>query len=181
MVDQLYSSSLASYFVLITGEFAPLDGPPPTTYSSSFELPAPHEIAARIRSTKKAKFAVEGDVLPVLASKFSDITAVPATRIINFLLAAGIWPESWRLETQTAIPKKDEATDFDMLRNLSCTNSLPKIMESFVLENLRSEVQPRMNQFDGIKGHGPNHILVECWDFILSGLDEQEPAVSFLS
>ena len=101
-------------------------------------------------------------MLPSLANKYSDLTAIPATRIINFSLATQTWPTPWKEETQSAIPKCDGASEFDQLRNLSCTNSLSKILESFVLSKLRTEIKIRPNQFGGVPGCGTTHFLIDC-------------------
>lgn len=105
--DNTLAERLATYFTKIMDEFVPLQNgvPSPVTYSSSFPLIEPHEIAEKIRAEKKSKSSVGGDILPSLASKYSDLTAIPATRIINYSLQLGQWPAAWRLETQSAIPK----------------------------------------------------------------------------
>ena len=90
------------------------------------------------------------------------------------------WPNPWLIETQSVIPKKDDATSFDQLRNLSCTNSFSKILETFVLERIRTEVTLCDNQYGGIRGSGTNHYLVDCWDKILRSLDLFDSAVSLL-
>ena len=146
------AEKLASYFVRVTDEFEPIDPDyiPPVTFDSPYDVLMPHQVAAMIRGEKKSKSAVQGDMLPSLANEYSDLTAVPATRIMNFALAKKTWPLPWKQETQTAIPKKDQATDFDNLRNLSCTNSLAKILESRGLKKLRNEVTLRNNQNGGI-------------------------------
>ena len=172
--NEALAEELADYFVRITDEFVGLDPDlAPTTFPSPFPTLMPHEVAERIRSGKKPKSAVLGDVLPSLASKFSDATAIPATRIINYCLALHKWPARWRDETQSAIPKCDSATNFDQLRNLSCTNSLSKVLESYVLDKLREEIRFRNNQFGGIKGSGTAHFLIECWDQILWSIDRR--------
>ena len=135
------SEELASCFVQITNEFDPLpDVQPAVTFENPFTVILPHEIATRVRREKKVKSAVDGDLLPSLSNDFSDLTAIPATRILNYALARQIWPDPWLIETQNTIPKSNNASDFDQLRNQSCTNSLSKILESFVLEQIRQEV-----------------------------------------
>ena len=121
----------------------------PKTYDNPYSLLMPHEVAEKIRNERKPKSAVNGDVLPSIANQFSDLTAIPAARIFNFALTSNVWPSPWLLETQNAIPKCDNASDFDQLRNLSCTNALSKILESVVLDKLRKEVTISSNQYGG--------------------------------
>ena len=85
------------------------------------------------------------------------------------------------METQSAIPKSDEALTMDQLRNLSCTNALSKVLETFVLDRLREEVSLKPNQFGGVRGSGTNHFLIETWNKIMTALDTPETAVGLLS
>ena len=62
-----------------------------------------------------------------------------------------IWPQSWRVETQSAIPKLGNTFCFDQIRNISCTNALSKIMEAFVLEKLMEEVTISTNQYGELR------------------------------
>ena len=180
--EEEIAEELAEYFSRITDGFTPLtDGDLPRTYSNPYCMVMPHEVAEKIRSSKKSKSAVAGDIPPILQNKLSDIIAIPATRIINHSLNAKIWPSSWRVETQSAIPKCNAPSDFDELRNVSCTNVLSKIMESYVLEKLQSEIHLKRDQFGGIKGSGTLHFLLECWNKILTALDRPEAAVSMIS
>ena len=182
MTDDQLANSLADYFTKITDEFSPLgDESLPRTFSNPYKIIEPHEVASRIRSAKKSKSAVDGDILPSLANEYSDLTAIPATRIINYCFEQGTWPMEWRTETQSAIPKGESADSYDQLRNISCTNTLSKIMESFVLDKLQEETTLRPSQFGGMKGCGTSHFLIECWDFILRALDEPDSAASVLS
>lgn len=82
----------------------------PRTYESPYRLYETFEIAKIIQESKKTKSAVAGDVLPSLVNACSDFIAIPSTRIINFCLIRGSWPSAWRMETQTAIPKKEGVT-----------------------------------------------------------------------
>ena len=182
LTDQALAEALADFFVRITDEFTPIDGVSyPTTYSRPFELLEPHEVARLIKSAKTPKTGLPGDVLPCLAKKCADLTAIPACRIINYSLSQLSWPADWKMETQTAIPKKDGAETFDQLRNLSCTNALSKVMESVVLERLLEEICLKSNQYGGLKGSGTTHFLVNMWDKIMRGLEEPNCAVGLMS
>ena len=92
-----------------------------------------------------------------------------------------IWPDEWKVETQTAIPKKTTPTSMSDLRNISCTNYLSKILESFVLEKLRREVKMKYNQFGGLKGTRTTHFLIDLQQRILECLEDGSSAVSLLA
>ena len=175
------ANKLAQYFVRITDEFDPLTDAPPVTYERPFDMLDPLAVAKMIRSGKKPKTGVHSDILPSMTNDCADITAVPATRIMNFCLDRGLWPAPWRLVTQSAIPKKQGADTFDQSRNLFCANGLSKVLESVVLERLLQEVNLRRNQYGGIRGCSTNYFLIKMWDSILRGLDEPGTAVSLVS
>ena len=175
------AEDLVDFFVKITDEFPPLDGYCPETYSAPFPSFQPHEIAKLIKEGRKPKSAVTGDILPSLVNECSDICAIPATRIINFCLSQGKWPLPWRMETQNAIPKKDGASTFDELRNLSCTNGLPKVLESIVLERIVSEVSLKSNQYGGICGSSTNQFLINMMDKLLRNLEDPSQVVALMS
>ena len=88
------------------------------------------------------------------------------------------WPDEWKVETQMAIPKKTTPTSMADLRNVSCTNYLLKILESFALEKLKKEVKMKYNQFGGLKGTGTTHFLIDLQQRILECLEDGSSAVS---
>ena len=116
-----------------------------------------------------------------MINECADLIAIPTTRIINISLQSKRWPAPWRTETQTPLPKKTKPVSYDDLRNVSCTNYLSKVMESYVLEKLQDEVTLKFNQFGGIKRTGTNHFLVETYNKIIECLEDGKSAVSILS
>ena len=180
--DEDLSEDLADFFVKISDEFSPLNkGNLPRTYDSPFQVVFPHEVSQRMKSAKKTLSAITGDALPCMVSVCADILAIPSTRIINMCLQSKEWPTQWKTEIQTPIPKKTNPASYDDLRNISCTNFASKIMESFVLDKLRSEVKINRNQFGGIKRSGTNHFLADMYKRIIECLEDGRSAVSILS
>ena len=173
---------MAEYFVKITDEFEPLNMTSlPNKYEKPFSPINPHEVAERIRNARKPKSAVEGDPIPQVLNRTADLLAIPATRAMNLTLSEFTWPQQWKMETQSAIPKTPNPNDYSELRNISCTNFLSKILESFVLDKLKQEVVFKYNQFGGIKGTGAPHFLVELQQHILQCLEDGQSAVSLLA
>ena len=60
-------------------------------------------------------------------------------------------------------------------------NFFSKVMESFVLDSIRSEISLSNKQYGGIKGCGVNNLLVDMRNHILTGLDEEESAVTLMA
>ena len=182
MSDLDLAEDLAKYFIKITDTFVPLDPAHlPVTFSTPFDPLLPYDVSQRIRSSKKPRSAVDGDVLPCMVNACSDIIAIPATRIFNIALQTKKWPKRWKIETQTPIPKKGHPSSYDELRNISCTNLLSKILESYVLERLQAEVTLKYSQFGGIKKTGTTHFLAETVHKVIECLEDGQSAVSILS
>ena len=60
-----------------------------------------------------------------------------------------------------------------------CLNS--KVYESYVLNWAMDEVKAKRNQYGGVKGCGADHMLVDIWDRIMSGLEDCRAAVVMTS
>ena len=56
-----------------------------------------------------------------------------------------------------------------------------KLLESFILDDLKSETTLSTNQYGGIKGTGADHFLIGTWQAILEPLEDQRAATSVLS
>ena len=116
-------------------------------------------VEKRILSAKKPNSQVPGDFPPQLLTELASSIAGVMTDIFNRFPKDMIWPEEWRKEFQTVIPKKSPPENFDQLRNLSCTNFLSKIMESFVIDSIKSEISLSDLQYGGLKGCGTDNFF----------------------
>ena len=85
------------------------------------------------------------------------------------------------METQTAIPKTHSPANYNELRNISCTNFLSKILESFVLERLQNEIELKYSQFGGVRGTGSSHLLIDTYQRVIDCLEQGKTAVSLIS
>ena len=180
--DEELGEIMADYFTRITDEFEPIDmSSLPSTFSSPIPPVTPMDCAERIKNGKKPLSPVQRDILPSLLTPLADLAAIPAARIINISFMTNTWPKPWRLETQSLIPKSNNPTTLDELRNISCTNYLSKIMESFLIEKLQKEVKLKYNQFGGIKKTGTIHFLIEAYQRIVDCLENEGSAVTMLS
>ena len=170
---------IAAFFNRISTEYEPI--PDPIREDSEVIHVLPHEISARLKNFKKPKGQVIGDINPQLVTKFHDILALPLSIIFNQTLNMLSWPHLWKTETVTVIPKNSAPAGLTELRNLSCTPLYSKILESFILDQLRKETKLSNRQFGGIKGCGTDHFLVETWDAIMLALEEESSAANLLS
>ena len=152
------AETAASYFTKITDEFTPLShqklpgsAPPPPLY----------QMAAKLRHCKKPSSRVEGDIPGKLVTAAADLLAFPLEYIYRTAFAKAKWPAAWKTETVSLIPKNAAPSGLNQVRNLSCTPLFSKVLESFLLDRIKSEIPTAKNQFGGCKGSGPRFQLRE--------------------
>ena len=140
-----------------------------------------YQVTSAIKDFRKPKSMVVCDLFPNLVTKYSDLFALPLTVICNTCFSNNVWPELWKDETVVVIPKVKCPTSLGEYRNLSCTPLFSKILESFVLNDLKKEVKIEESQYGGIRGSGSQHYLIKTWNKILEALEEKDAAVNLLS
>ena len=171
--NEAVSEKLADYFIKVSQEFSPLEpGDIPAGKAEGREYLAVHEVARRIKTMRKPKSMVPGDVFPQLMTECSDFFALPLTCIYNEILTTHIWPPCWKKEFVTVIPKKSAPEGLGDLRNISCTLLASKIFETFVLDRLKREVKLRSNQYGGVRGLSTESLLAQLWQETLENLED---------
>ena len=148
------AESLATHFNTISNEFNGLDSPIPTSFSSPPPRLTREQVAKKLRKFKKPKSSVQGDIFPALINPTADWLAMPLQDIYNSISNSHEWPEGWKTEFVTPIPKKGLPQTPNDLRNISCTLHISKVYENFVLQWLAEFVSLRFNQYGGVKGCG---------------------------
>ena len=119
----------------ISSEYDPLDtNGIPESYDRTLPTLTCQQVADKLRKAKKSMSMVPGDTNPLLYNRHASRLAVPITSIYNAITQSKSWPISWKVEYVTVIPKHNAANNPSECRNISCTNFLSKIYESFTLE-----------------------------------------------
>lgn len=105
--DGEVAEELATHFNTISSEF---DGllPSQVPVTNSLALPdlSIATVLARLKSFKKPKSMVRGDIFPCLVNRTAHILVCPLSHIYNSITATGEWPAPWKVEYVTPIPKK---------------------------------------------------------------------------
>ena len=103
---------IAGYFSQISQEFQPLDTAclPARVQSKLQAVSVPPviddcDVYQKIRSTKKPKSGVPGDIPRAVVQEFAAELAQPVCKIINNIVQSGSWPLQWQLEWVTPIGK----------------------------------------------------------------------------
>ena len=78
-------------------------------------------------------------------------------------------------------PEDQHALDGGSMPEYSMHEFLSKVLESFILQWPREEVQLLPNQYGGQPGCGPAHFLIEMNDYISTALEDNRAAVIMTS
>ena len=99
----------------------------------------------KIKSSKKSKSAVPGDIPKTLVQECSADLSVPVSQIFQNILNTCHWPKQWRVPN----PKNE-----DQLRIISLTSYLSKVFEAFVIDWLMEFVGDKIDwgQYGGLEG-----------------------------
>ena len=179
--DYEIAEILAQYFNRISLEFIALEQPSEERKNAPRSCPEIYQIAAKLKKFRKPNSRVKGDIPPVLINEVADFLAIPLHYIFSRVYQDLEWPTLWKNETVSIIPKNAAPADVSQLRNMSCTPLFSKLLESFVLEQLKQETKLSDNQYGGLKGISADHFLIGTWQSVLETLEDPRAAASVLS
>jgi hypothetical protein len=96
------------------------------------------------------------------------------TDVINTPIKQGRWPDIYKLEIVTPVPKQFPPKSIDQLRNISGLLNLDKIAEKLISRLIISDMKQSMDpsQFANQKGLSIQHYLIKFIDRILEALDQ---------
>ena len=171
--DLTVAEKLADHFNAISSEFDGLaPGNVPDMAPNSLGMLSLEDVVKRLTSFKKPKSMVRGDIFPKLINRAAHVLAKPLLHIYNSITLSQSWPDLWKVEYVTPIPKKSHPQGPGDLRNISCTQLFSKVYESFILEWLNAQIKLKLNQYGGVKGSGTEHFLVRLWQNVLENIED---------
>ena len=138
------------------------------------------EVEKILKEIDTNKSNVKGDIPADLLKLFSDKLAKPVTDLINHAIKQGRWPDIFKMEIVTPIPKKFPPQDINQLRNISGLLNLDKIAEKLILKLIISDMKKKMDpsQYANQKGLSIQHYLVKFIDRILQALENNSKGES---
>ena len=94
--------------------------------------------------------------------------------MINTSIVEGKWPDIFKLEVVTPVPKEFPPKSIEQLRNISGLLNLDKIAEKLISKMMISDMKAKLDsaQFANQKGLSINHYLIKMIDRVLETLDK---------
>ena len=176
------ADTLAAHFVRITNQSNPLSPTDiPTSLTGAGLIPQLDlkGVTKFIRQFKKCTSRVNGDIPRELVNPCAEDLARALTPIYNACFLTKKWPSLWKIETIVPIPKTISPGSLDDIRPISMTTLWSKMLETYLARFTMEETKDNWshNQYGGRKGASTDHVLIEVWDRILSGLEHNKAVV----
>jgi hypothetical protein len=126
------------------------------------------------------KSNIKGDIPARILKQFSQEISIPVTDVINSSIKQGVWPDIFKLEIVTPVPKVYPPKNIDDLRNISGLLNLDKIAEKLIskmmIEDMKAKIDP--SQYANQKGLSIQHYLVNVIDKILQAVEKNSKSES---
>ena len=97
-----------------------------------------------------------------------------SSHILNFGISEGQYPNIWKFETITPVPKIFPPQKISQLRKISGLKDFAKICDGFLAQFITSDMLPHMDpaQYGNQKGLSAQHYLVKMLHQILTATDK---------
>ena len=122
---------------------------------------------------KKAA-AVPGDIPMKIVSHFSEDLSRPLAHLINECLRQGIYPNIWKIEYVTPVPKIFPPEQLADLRKISGLLNFSKITDKVLAEHISDDMEGMRDksQYGNQKNMSAQHYLINMLHKVLKSLDE---------
>ena len=142
---------------------------------SEYDIPViqVEKVKLHLSQLKTKTSQPDDDIPSKILKTFSTQIAEPLTQIINTSIKRGEWPDCWKTEYATPIPKEHPVKDINDLRNISglkaCDKIAEKIISELIIEDMKTNLD--LSQYANQPGVSIDHYLVKLVHKVLATLD----------
>ena len=174
--DQEQAEVIADHFSSIPNEYDPLlkdDIEIPLFSEADIPQFHPSEVWLNLSRMRTNKSTVNGDLPARIIKIFAAYLTEPLTNIINSSLRRGEYPNIYKFEVSTPVPKTFPTDKVEKLRNISGLLNFDKIMSKMISQLMISDMEGSLDpaQFGNQKGLSIQHYLIMMIHRILTVAD----------
>ena len=142
---------------------------------------SPYFVHQQIKKMKNCKSTVKGDVPLKVIKLFGYELSFPLSNIFIRCCHAGEYPNLWKLETVTPVPKQYPPKEPKHLRKISGTLNFSKLFEKFLAEAIIEDMLPSSDpsQYGNMRGVSTQHYLINLVNRILTSVDKNNSKESY--
>ena len=131
------------------------------------------EVWKALIGLKTNKSTIPGDLPPKIIKSFAAYLADPLTDILNTSIRRGEYPNIYKYEVSTPVPKVKPTVSTSQLRNISGLMHFDKVIEKLIGNLIISDMAEKLDkcQYGNQKGMSINHYLVKMIHRILTVVD----------
>ena len=175
---------IADKFSSIQNEYEPLkddDVTIPAFEQDDVPQFQPSKIWFHLAKLKTNKATVPGDFPAKLSKHFAAYLAEPLTDVINTSIRRGEYPQLYKFEVSTPVPKAYPPQNTSEIRNISGLLTFDKIMEKLISELIIGDMSSSLDpaQYGNQKGVSIQHYLTKMIHRILTALNNNSRKDTF--
>ena len=148
--DKLQGEIIADHYAQISNIYEPINREDFKEYLdlSSFTPVTvdPEKVCKVIQKMNRKAATVEGDLPAKIIKEFQDEISIPLSHLISTCFSTGIYPDLWKVEYVTPVPKVFPPEKLKDLRKISGLLNFSKITDKVVAELLASDMSSEMYQ-----------------------------------
>ena len=141
----------------------------------------PDKILKTIKKMNKNAATIPGDLPMKIIDRFAEIMISPLYHIINGCLKEGLYPNIWKMEIISPVPKVHPPVKLDHLRKISGLMNFSKVTDKILTEHLVADMDPTSDksQYGNVEGVSVQHYLIKMLHQILLNLGKNNVSESF--
>ena len=164
--DQEQAELIADSFFKISQEYNALqscDISVPHFSEESIPQVSQSEVKEVLEHIKTKVSTVPGDIPAFILKTFASFIFKPLTDLINESFKSGQWPDVFKIEAVTPIPKVHPPINIDDLRNISGLKNLNKVAEKIVSRMMLEDMKEYLDksQYGNKTGVSIQHYLIK--------------------
>ena len=174
--DQEQAECIAQHYSEISNQYEQVQASDFTDYFNLESSPPnvePLKVYQVIQKMNKNAATVPNDVPIKLIAEFGVEISFPLSRIICFCLKSGVYPNLWKVESVTPVPKSFPPKKLADLRKISgllnCSKITDKVIGEFLIEDMAPSRDPA--QYGNEKKVSAQHYLIKMLNRILTAVD----------
>jgi len=177
--DQEQTELIADKFSLVSQEYEPIEvGDVKVPNFTDKDIPTVTEgkVKEFLDKINLKPSQVENDIPAKVVKNFSKELAKPLSIIINTAIRKGQWPNRWKHEVVTPVPKEYPPKNVGQLRPISSLPILDKVAEKIIAEMMLDDMKDKLDptQFSNQKGLSTQHYLVQLVHRVLTAVDKNK-------
>ena len=167
---------IADKFSKVSQEYEPLNEKDiivPEFESSSIPIFTPLDVQNNFLEIKTKKAFPPGDIPPKLIKELASELSKPFCEILNSSIKLGQWPNIYKKEFVTPVPKVFPPHDLSDLRNISGLLNFDKVAEKMISKIMISDMSDNIDpsQYSNQEGLSLQHYLIKMINKILIDTD----------